>query len=106
MYHRYALELTTSFLKEVWMPIIFKGCSCFSLVLCSHFVGYDLLHVEPADSTFGSFSAKLPFGEISYSEVPFGENSVQRYFCTAKIPFDENSLHENSFGEISFCENF
>ena len=58
-----------------------------SLVLCPHFVGYHLLHIEHIDSTLGSFSAKIPFGENSD-----GENSVRRNFRSAKFPFGENSV--------------
>ena len=67
--------------------ILFKLCSCFSLVLCPHFLGYHLLHIEHIDSTLGNFSAKIPFGENSD-----GENSVRRNFRSAKFPFGENSV--------------
>ena len=62
--------------KFVLTLILFKLCSYFPLVLCPHFVGYHLLHIEPIDSTFGNFSAKFTFGEIS----------VRRKFRSAKIP--------------------
>ena len=75
------------FFKNVLSLILFKCCSCFSLVLCSHFVGYHLLHVESIDSTLGNFSAKNLFGENSD-----GENSVRRNFRSAKLPFDGNSF--------------
>ena len=56
--------------------VIIKCCLCFSLILYSHFVGYHLLHIENADFTSGSFSAKFPFGEYS----------VRRKFCSVKNP--------------------
>ena len=74
------------------MQIMFKCCLCFSLVLCSHLVGYHLLHVEPVDLTLGKFSAKLLFSKnfdcekFCSAKVTFGEISVTRNFPTAKIP--------------------
>ena len=77
--------------------ILFKLCSCFSLVLCPHFVGYHLLHIEHIDSNLGNFSAKISFGENSDGEIsvrwnfrsakfPFGKISVRRKFHSAKLP--------------------
>ena len=79
--------------------ILFKLCLCFSVVLCPHYVGCHLLHIEHTDSTLGNFSAKIPFGENSD-----GENSVRRNFRSAKIPFGEDFFGENFFGENFFGE--
>ena len=80
-----AIEYTSNFLKYVMTPNLFKWRSFYSLVLCSQFAGYHLVHVEPVDTTLLNFLTKIPFGENAD-----GENSVQRKFCSAKIPFGKN----------------
>ena len=49
-----------------------------TIVVCSEFVGYHLLHVELADLTFGNFSANLYSARIPTVKIP-----------TAKIPSDK-----------------
>ena len=82
------------------MSILFKCCSCFSIILCSNFVGYHLIHIELSDITLGNFSPKLPFGENSDDE-----DSFRRKFRSAKFRLGENSFGENFFSEKSFGEN-
>ena len=96
-YPKYALKCATILFKNGLTPILIKCCSCFSLVLCPHIVGYHVLHVEPLDTPLANFSTKNSFGENSkglnsdrrnFRSVifPSGENSVPQKFRSAKIP--------------------